>query len=54
MEKGWRNVNIKKNVKNNYWKIEKKKNDNDVDTVVDQLECSNNKCYTSVFRNTSF
>ena len=48
-EKGWRNVNIKKtNVKNNYRKIGKKK-DNDVNTNVTQLEQSNNKCYPSTF-----
>ena len=48
-EKGWRNVNIKKtNVKNNYRKIGKKK-DNDVNTTVTQLEQSNNKCYPSTF-----
>ena len=48
-EKGWRNVNIKKtNVKNNYRKIGKKK-DNDVHANVTQLEQSNNKCYPSTF-----
>ena len=48
-EKGWKNVNIKKtNVKNNYRKIGKKK-DNDVNTNVTQLEQSNNKCYPSTF-----
>ena len=34
---------------NNYRKIEKKK-DNDIDANVGQLERSNNKYYTSVFR----
>ena len=33
---------FKKKVKNNYRKIEKKK-DNDIDADVAQLECSNNK-----------
>ena len=37
------------NVKNNYRKIEKEK-DNDVDIDVVQLECSNNKYYASAFR----
>ena len=39
----------KKNVKKNYRKIGKK-NDNDVDADVVQLEHSNNKCYVSTFR----
>ena len=48
-EKDWRNVNIKKtNVKNNYRKIGKKK-DNDLNANVTQLECSNNKCHPSTF-----
>ena len=36
-------------------KLEKKeeKKDNDVDANMAQLERSNNKCYTSTFRNTS-
>ena len=46
-------VNIKKkervNVKKNYRNIGKK-NDNDVDADVTQLEHSNNKCYVSTFR----
>ena len=37
------------NVKKNYRKIGKK-NDNDVDADVVQLEHSNNKCYVSTFR----
>ena len=50
MEKGWRSVNIKKvNVKKNYMKLEKKKNNN-VDANVVQLKHNNNKCYTSAFR----
>ena len=49
-EKGQKIVNIKKkNVKNNFRKIGKKK-DNDVDVDIVQLERNNNKCYTSVFR----
>ena len=40
---------IKINVKKNYRKIGKK-NDNDVDADVTQLEHSNNKCYVSTFR----
>ena len=47
-----KSVIIKKknvNVKTNYRKIGKK-NDNDVDADVVQLECSNNKCYISTFR----
>ena len=35
--------------KKNYRKIGKK-NDNDVDAAVAQLERSNNKCYASAFR----
>ena len=41
------------NVKNNYRKIGKKK-DNDVDVDMTQLECSNNKCYTSALLRTNF
>ena len=42
--------NIKKvNVKKNYKKIEKKK-DNNVDTDVAQLEYNNNKYYTLAFK----
>ena len=37
------------NVKNNYRKIGKKK-DNNVDADVAQLERSNNECYHSAFR----
>ena len=37
------------NVKNNYRKIEKKKNNNMVSDVA-QLERDNNKCYVSIFR----
>ena len=49
-EKSWRSVNIKKlNVKNNYRKIKKIK-DNDVDADVTQLKRSNNKCYASTFK----
>ena len=47
-----KSVIIKKknvNVKTNYRKIGKK-NDNDVDADVVQLECSNNKCYVLAFR----
>ena len=39
----------KTNVKNNYRKIEKKK-DNNMDADMTQLECNNNKCYASTFR----
>ena len=39
----------KVNVKNNYKKIGKKRN-NDMDAEVAQLERSKNKCYTSAFR----
>ena len=35
----------------NWKKKKKKERDNDVDADVAQLKCSNNKCYTSVFRN---
>ena len=35
--------------KKNYRKIKNEKNNN-VNTNVAQLECSNNKCYASVFR----
>ena len=53
MEKGQRSINIKKiNVKNNYRKIEKKK-DNNMDANITQLERSNNKYYPSAFKNTS-
>ena len=49
-KKGWKNINIKKiNVKNNYRKIGKKKN-NDIEADVAQLEQNNNKCYASIFR----
>ena len=37
------------NVKNNYRKIGKK-NNNDVNVDVTQLERSNNKCFASAFR----
>ena len=53
LEKGYRKCKylkkIKINVKKNYRKIGKK-NDNDVDADVTQLEHSNNKCYVSTFR----
>ena len=50
MEKCWRSVNILKiNVKKNYRKIRKKK-DNNIDANVTKLECNNNKCYASTFR----
>ena len=59
LEKGYRKCKYLKkkkekkregvNVKNNYRKIGKK-NDNDVDADVAQLERSNNKCYASTFR----
>ena len=41
------------NVKNNYRKIGKKK-DNDVDVDMAQLEYINNKCYTSALLRTNF
>ena len=34
----------------NYYKKIRKKQDNDVDPDVTQLECNNNKYYASVFR----
>ena len=42
-----------KQLQENWKKEKKRKRDNDMDTNVVQLERTNNKCYVSVFRNTS-
>ena len=51
MRKVGESVIIKKkvNVKKNYRKIGKK-NDNDMDTNMAQVEHNNNKCYAPIFR----